>query len=170
MCVGAVAATESCVCTQLEQEEHSWTQLGTQRGYVTSMATVVSARPFKPRRSGSWFSLRGEKSSQSGMISSHSEHISSHSFSHFFHVFTQLSPGPGRNLNTHTQLLPEPYTHTPQTLFGSKYWHSTTAVIQQCSPFCKILHFIVHFWPKWWIEFPKALLKERSQEMVTQHW
>lgn len=26
-------------------------------GYVTSMATVVSAMPFKPRRSGSWFSL-----------------------------------------------------------------------------------------------------------------
>lgn len=27
-------------------------------GYVTSIATVVSAMPFKPSRSGSWFSLQ----------------------------------------------------------------------------------------------------------------
>lgn len=31
------------------------------RGYVTSMATVVSAMPFKPSRSGSWFSLQLKK-------------------------------------------------------------------------------------------------------------
>lgn len=93
----------------------SWGQFG---GYVTSMATVVSAMPFKPRRSGSWFSLQGRSIPQSEQVLTH--------FYSLLSCFHTAVSWPGRKP-----------THTLQTLFGSKYWRSTSALIQQCSPFCK---------------------------------
>lgn len=99
-CVSSLGATQGCVCIQLHSKEHTLLlQEHTPAGDTAwglchlhghcGLCDAVQAQAL-------WFMVLSAREGKSH------GHISSHSGSHFFHVCTQLVPGAGRDLHTHT--------------------------------------------------------------------